>query len=473
MVTEQTAPTLSTEPAQPGPSRGAPPPWRVLIADDDPYIRQMLELALCEDGFEVICAADGYELVCLAQERAPNLILVDLSMPRMSGHEAIRQMRNDTRTAHIPMLILTARSGVKDIVTGFETGADDYIAKPFDINELLARIKSHLRRSVQRPVLNPLTGLPGGVLISQELRHRLGRPQPLALLYADIDSFKAFNDIYGFSRGDQVILLVADIIQKVVAEHGNPDDFIGHIGGDDFAILTSPERVDRICSALIDTFDQTISQIYTPEDHRRGYISASDRYGILRRFGLMTISIGVVTTERRSFDDEELLTRVAAEMKRYAKEQGGSTYAVDQRGLPQQGVPERRGRRNRSVLIVSEDSSLRIALRSAFQASEYTVYESATVGSAQRVYGAARPAVILADAQLGAALWDRWAVPSDWPDAPALVVLAYDDGEIARARAAGAAAVLRLPLPLTDIVELIRRFTRPKAAERPPDLSNT
>src|SRR3954469_16121612 len=156
----------------------ATPQWRILIADDDPYIRQLLELALSENGYEVVSARDGHELVRLAQDRVPSLILVDLAMPRMDGYEAIRQLRNDTRTAHVPMLILTARTDAKDIVTGFETGADDYIAKPFDIGELLARVKSHLRRSAQRPVLNPLTGLPGGVLLTQAIRDRLACKRP-------------------------------------------------------------------------------------------------------------------------------------------------------------------------------------------------------------------------------------------------------------------------------------------------------
>jgi DNA-binding response OmpR family regulator len=175
------------------------PHQRVLVADDDPHIRQLLEVTLRSDGYEVICASNGHDLVRLAQERVPGLILVDLMMPQMDGYEAIRQMRNDTRTAHIPMLILTARSRSGDVVVGFETGADDYIAKPFDVSELLARVKSHLRRAAQRPVLNPLTGAPGGVLFAQELRHRMARGAPLALLYADLDNFKAFNDAYGFS----------------------------------------------------------------------------------------------------------------------------------------------------------------------------------------------------------------------------------------------------------------------------------
>src|SRR5829696_5076676 len=124
---------LSIEPTHHYDIEPAIPQWRILIADDDPYIRQLLEIALSENGYEVVSAIDGHELVRLAQDRVPSLILVDLAMPRMDGYEAIRQLRNDTRTAHVPMLILTARTDAKAVVTGFETGADDYIAKPFDI----------------------------------------------------------------------------------------------------------------------------------------------------------------------------------------------------------------------------------------------------------------------------------------------------------------------------------------------------
>jgi diguanylate cyclase (GGDEF)-like protein len=431
------------------------PHQRVLVADDDPSIRQLLELTLRSDGYDVICATNGHELVRLAQERVPGLILVDLVMPQMDGYEAIRQMRNDTRTAHIPMLILTARSRSGDIVIGFETGADDYIAKPFDINELLARVKSHLRRSAQRPVLNPLSGAPGGVLFSQELRHRLARGAPLALLYADLDNFKAFNDAYGFSRGDRAILLLAGIIQSILAMHGNPDDFIGHIGGDDFAVLTTPDHVDAICSALIATFDREVLQLYHADDRRRGYLSAADRHGILRRFKLMSISIGVVTSERRAFSDEEEFTRVAAEMKHFAKAQSGSGYAVDKRVVRQRASTERRSARHRGVLIVSEEGSLRAVLRSILQGDNYPVQEAEDVESLRRRLDEDPPALVLADAQLGAPLWALCTARAGTRRCPPIVVLAYDDDEIALARAAGAMACLQQPLPLADIVACV------------------
>jgi DNA-binding response OmpR family regulator len=437
----------------------AAPQWRILIADDDPYIRQLLELALSDNGYEVISASDGHELVRLAQDRAPSLILVDLSMPRMDGYEAIRQMRNDTRTAHVPMLILTARTGAKDIVTGFETGADDYIAKPFDITELLARVKSHLRRSAQRPVRNPLTGLPGGVLLAQAIRQRLARKTPFALLYADLDNFKAFNDIYGFSRGDQAILFVANIIQRVMVEYGNPTDTIGHIGGDDFAMLTTPHRAEPICRALIRTFDQEVLLLYDPEDRQRGYISGADRYGILRRFSLMSISIGVVTTQRRGFSDQESLTRVAAEMKHHAKEQPGSAFAVDQRTSLQSSEIERRRANNRSLLLLSNDRSLRTILGSTLCDAGYTVQEAISVDDAQQIIAAHEPsALVLADAQLGPALWAFCAEQAGDKSGPPMIVLAYDEQQIASAIAAGATACLQLPLPLVDIVACVEQL---------------
>lgn len=437
----------------------AAPQQRVLIADDDPGIRELLEVILSEEGYEVISATNGYELVRLAQEQAPGLILADLMMPHMDGYEAIHQMRNDTRTAHIPMVILTSRACVGDVVTGFETGADDYIAKPFDISELLARVKSHLRRATQRPVLNPLTGLPGGVRLSQELRRRLAGATPLALLYADLDNFKAFNDTYGFSRGDRALLLVAGILQSILTTYGNPDDFVGHIGGDDFAVLTTPDPVDAICSALITTFDREIRQLYHPDDQRRGYFSAADRHGILRRFELMSISIGVVTSERRASRDEEELTRIAAEMKHYAKAQRGSAYAVDQRSSGQGASVERRGLRQRGVLIVSEDGSLRAVLCATLRDGGYQVQEAIGVEALrQQIELPHKPAVVLADADLGAPLWALCAARPGERFHPPIIVLAHDDEEVAQARAAGAAACLQQPLPLADIITCVEHM---------------
>src|SRR6185436_13011794 len=238
---------------------------------------------------------NGDQAVRMAQERVPDLVLVDLMMPHLDGYEAIRQLRNDTRTAHLPMLILTAKSAPDDVVTGFETGADDYITKPFNIPELLARIKGHLRRAAQRPVRNPLTDLPGNILLTEELKYRLRQPDPFAFLYVDLDNFKAFNDTYGPARGDRVIKLLADVLVEQVKAHGTNDDFIGHIGGDDFAVLTSPPVLDALCRNIISAFDQRVRTLYDPDDLGRGYLQGIDRQGVPRRFPIIALSIGVVT----------------------------------------------------------------------------------------------------------------------------------------------------------------------------------
>jgi len=331
----------------------------ILVADDDPEIRQLLRVFLGRE-YQVALAENGDEAVRMAQENVPDLILVDVMMPQMDGYEVCRQLRNDTRTSHVPILMLTSLSSVGDKLTGFESGADDYVTKPFNLDELQARLRSLLRRAREIPVRNPLTNLPGNRLLQEELRHRLQRGDPLALLYVDLDNFKAFNDAYGFVQGDKAIQLLADLIQEVVGDYGAPGDFIGHIGGDDFAVITKPEHMDSICQYLIARFDAEIPKLYDPRDVERGYLRGYDRHGVPRRFPLMSISIGVVTNAQRTYADLEELVRTAAEMKRFAKRKPGSSYALDQRQVsaPPALPPQERRRRPRPCDIVVAGAEL-------------------------------------------------------------------------------------------------------------------
>jgi CheY-like chemotaxis protein len=230
-------------------------------------------------------------------------------------------------------------------------------------------------------------------------------------------------------------------------------------------MLTTPDRAEPICRALIHTFDEEVPQLYSPEDRQRGYISGADRYGILRRFDLMSISIGVVTTERRGFSDQESLTRVAAEMKHHAKEQPGSTYAVDQRTSLQGSEVERRRAFNRTLLLLSGDSSLRAVLRTTFRDAGYNVIELERLdGAYHTIDTLKRPALVLADAQLGEMLWDLCATHSgDHINLP-FVVLAHDEQDIARAQAIQATTHLQLPLPLIDIVACVEQLITGNAA---------
>ncbi|MBC8074773.1 MAG: response regulator [Chloroflexales bacterium] len=440
---------------------GSPARYKVLLADDDVGIRQLLEDLLHDEGYVVVSTTNGHELVRMAQQIIPDLILVDLLMPLMDGYEAVRQLRHDTRTAHIPLLILTAQVQTHNVVVGFASGADDYIIKPFVPDALLARVQSHLRRATQRPVHSPLTGLPGNALLLEELRHRLERGVPMALLYADLDNFKAFNDTYGFARGDEAILLVAHLVHHALTLHGGLDSFVGHIGGDDFAILAAPEQVAPLCHALLTSFDHAIAQFYHPTDFQRGYLSGVDRYGMLRRFALLSLSIGVATTQQRTFASVVELTQVATEMKQYTKTQPGSSYAVDRRTAQQPMPMEPTENRRRTVQVLSDDVSLRTVLRAALYEGGYGVREIASITALNSTHAIDAPIAVIAEARMGPTLWACCRVHAGDPQLPLMVILVNDDDEEVQARSAGAAAILRHPLPIDDVVACIKQLAAP------------
>lgn len=306
----------------------------ILVGDDDRDFCRLIAVLLAEAGFSVITVHDGHALVRVAQEQLPDLLLIDLVMPQLDGYEALRQLRNDTRTAHLPMVILSARGASDDLVSGFDSGADDFVTKPVIGDELVARIRSHLRRAARRPVHSPLTGLPGNTLLLEEIRRRLRHDASFALLQADLGGFKAFNDFYGFARGDKAIRELATLLRTVAGIEG-ASAFLGHIGGDDFALLCRPELAQELCRSAIAHFEGMVSQLYEGEDLARGYLEALDRDGQPRRFPIMDLAIGGVVQRAGRFSEPEELSRVAAAMKQVAKQCRRSVYAVD----PADGAP--------------------------------------------------------------------------------------------------------------------------------------
>lgn len=304
---------------------------KVLVVDDDRFMLRVIEDCLHKEGFSVDSATDFNSAMDKIYQSTPDIILLDVVLPKLNGYEICRLLRNDTRTSHVPIIMLTSKVQVEDKVAGLEAGADDYITKPFDTLELVARVRTHLRRAKQEKSFNPLTGLPGNILIEEEIKKRLADGSVFAVLYLDLDNFKAYNDVYGFLKGDEVIKFVAHLLNKNVKEHGNLEDFVGHIGGDDFISITSIDRVDAICKSIISQFDSTISLFYSSEDRRRGYIITRDRTNQETQFPLMTISIAIVSNENRFIDSHWQVAEIAAEMKKYAKSKLGSVYVKDRR----------------------------------------------------------------------------------------------------------------------------------------------
>jgi diguanylate cyclase (GGDEF)-like protein len=302
----------------------------LLVVDDDPFIARLLEIELRAAGYDVRVAADGALALAVAQERCPDLVLADVMMPNMDGFELTRRLRQDPRTASVSIIMLTARGLSADKLEGFAIGADDYIVKPFDTPELLARIRGVLRRSKDMRAQSPLTGLAGNVRIEEEIDSRIDKHLAFAILYADLDHFKSYNDHYGFMRGDQVIQSSARLIEEVASELSD-DVFLGHVGGDDFVIVVDPAKAAVVAQTIVERFDLLAPGLYDPDDRERGFIEVTNRRGELQRFPLLTVSIGIASTEHRGFQHYAEAVAVATEMKQYTKGSTGSSWAMDRR----------------------------------------------------------------------------------------------------------------------------------------------
>jgi diguanylate cyclase (GGDEF)-like protein len=307
------------------------PRTKILIIDDDQDIRDVLNITLSQEGYEVIEAPDGQEGLKMAQTKNPDLVLVDFKMPKLDGRGVCKALKKDILLSHMPIIMLTGKGDLADKVGGIDAGADDYIVKPFEPEELIARIRMIIRRSQHDLEANPLTRLPGNVSILNELQRRIDQNVKFAVCYIDLDKFKSYNDKYGFEHGDEVIKESARIFIRSVRDLGAPDDFIGHIGGDDFVIITTPDKVDDVCKRIIEDFDKASPAFYSEEDRKAGFILAKDRQGIERKIPLLSISIGVVSNEKKKITHMGEVGEIGAELKNQAKALEHSNYIKDQR----------------------------------------------------------------------------------------------------------------------------------------------
>lgn len=304
---------------------------KILIVDDDPDIRDVLRLTLSEENYEILEASDGEEALRIINTKPLELVLLDYKIPKIDGRQVCRLIKKDLLLRHLPIIMVTAKGDITDKVGGIDAGADDYVVKPFEPKELLARIRMILRRTERDLEANPLTRLPGNVSILNELSRRLENKSLFAVSYIDLDKFKAYNDKYGFEHGDEVIRETARILIRATQKLGNPDDFIGHIGGDDFVVITTPNVVDSICKAIIADFENTAPTFYNEMDRKKGYIIARDRQGKEQKIPLLSVSIGVVTNESRKIQHVAQISEIGAELKSLAKSLERSNYIKDKR----------------------------------------------------------------------------------------------------------------------------------------------
>jgi diguanylate cyclase (GGDEF)-like protein len=303
----------------------------ILVVDDDPDIARFVEVNLRSAGYEVAVAGDGEEALERAGAIRPDLVLLDVMMPRIDGFEVAQRLRKNPQTANTSIIMLTAKALSADKVTGLQSGADDYIIKPFDPIELLARVKGTLRRAKEMRNLSPLTGLPGNIRIQEEIERQVRDGRPFAVLYCDLDNFKTYNDQKGFVRGDRLIQATARIIQDAVVHSDGVEGFVGHVGGDDFVAVVDPDLAEQVAQTIARKFDENRTEFYEAEDLERGFVKMEDRKGVLQDIPLVGISIGIASTQQRPFAHYGEAVAVATEMKQFAKREPGSSYAIDRR----------------------------------------------------------------------------------------------------------------------------------------------
>ncbi|MBI5202222.1 MAG: response regulator [Elusimicrobia bacterium] len=300
---------------------------RVLVTDDDANIRALLQDVLESQGYKVDTACDGQEALEKISRQKPDLVLLDVEMPIMTGWEVVGKLKSDPLLQHMPVLMLTSLSRAEDKIQGLDLGADDYLTKPFNPGELLARVRSTLKRKKVDLDANPLSRLPGNTSIERDINARIAGGGKFAVLYADLNNFKAFNDRYGFKRGDEVIQRTADILLAARI----PGDFVGHVGGDDFIMVTTLEHSEPACRKIVTEFEAMAPSLYDPEDQQRGFIEITDRQGQMARFPFVGVAVGAVTNEIRPLGSIGLISALGAEMKKFAKRSTRSAYAFDRR----------------------------------------------------------------------------------------------------------------------------------------------
>ena len=307
----------------------------VLVVDDEPQVLQLLKRVLDRAGFETVAVGDGRAAHEAAVEWRPDIILLDLMLGATTRDQVLAELRKDFRTRLIPVVFLTVRSSIKDKVEHLLAGADDYVTKPFIGEELVARLRAVIMRATTTRELSPLTGMSGNSDILREMANRLVTLEEFAVLYPDIDNFKSYNDHYGFIRGDDVIKTLASIILEVLEESYSPHHFAGHVGGDDFVILTEPRLAEEVASEITRRFDDAVPLLYDKADRERGWIEFEDRTGNKHRTGLVSLSTGIVIAKPGSFTSAPALASRAAEVKGVAKRIPGSKWVVDRRRSPE------------------------------------------------------------------------------------------------------------------------------------------
>lgn len=288
---------------------------RLLVVEDDIDIGNMLKIYFSGMDFDVDVAVRGSDALEKTKQVLPHLIVLDIMLPDIDGYEVCRNLRTNMRTSHIPVIFLTQKDERSDKLQGLELGADDYITKPFDIEELKLRVQGAIKRAERESLTDPRSGLPAGRLIEEQLR-RIIREKDWTLIDARVNHFESFKDVYGFVAGDDVLRFTAMLVGEVVDELGATTDFIGHAGGDNFIIITASDKATAIRDRIKERFNEEVLTHYNFMDRQQGFVQAPAADGTTTKVSFMSMSIGMVSPDEHSFADIREITELAAEARR-------------------------------------------------------------------------------------------------------------------------------------------------------------
>jgi len=290
---------------------------RILVVEDDFDISNMLRIYFSGQQYDVQVAPRGGDALQMTRKQLPELIILDIMLPDMNGYDVCRELRTTTRTSHIPIIFLTQKDERSDKIAGLELGADDYITKPFDIEELKLRVKNAIDSARRTSQTDPKSGLPTGRLIEDHLRSLMHGNKQWSYVDMKITHFDPFKEVYGFVAGDEVMRFMALMMGETIDDLGTPEDFLGHPGGDNFVIITHAQDVDGLKTRLVERFNEEVKQHYSFIDRERGYILVPDSNGSgERQEPLMTLSVGSVSTTTHQVSDIREITELAAEDRR-------------------------------------------------------------------------------------------------------------------------------------------------------------
>jgi PleD family two-component response regulator len=303
---------------------------KVLVVDDEPHIVKAIRFYLEDEDFEVLTATEGGEALELAEKHQPDLIILDVMMPCMDGFEVCRELRLRSRTRLIPVILLTARESVEDKVRGFELGADDYVTKPFNNRELLARVKSRIRRSEAELSSHPLTGLPGANLLEKEVNERLQSGQPFWAVFFVVDDYDHYRRAYGLQQGRLFLRFVAQLLDRLMRDAAGPGDFLAQPIEDEFVLLTRRGDVPESCRGLLEQFEQGRDSFLPQAALAQGEIVYYDFKGNAVHSPLPRLLAACLSTGSRFLASYSALSAWAAQAVMQARAQKGTGLVVEE-----------------------------------------------------------------------------------------------------------------------------------------------